>query len=115
MSCWLHQFNSFLLIAPLVFQSVPPQPSHYAYDTINRLTAITNNSGSPVGNITYPLYDNLGNRKEEINEIVPNNDFHYTYTYNERYELTQVQGLSPQGTVPQFIKIYLDSGVCSIV
>jgi len=62
----------------------------YAYDAINRLTAITNNAESPVGDITYPLYDQLGNRKEEVNNIVPDNSFHYTYGYDEIYELTQV-------------------------
>jgi len=60
----------------------------YSYDDINRLASI--NHGS-LGSIQYPLYDKLGNRKHEINQITQNNFFDYTYDYDEIYELTGVR------------------------
>ena len=57
--------------------------------------------------ITYPLYDNVGNRREEVNDIVPTEPFHYTYAYNERYELTDV---SDQVPASQFNYLYDGTG-----
>ncbi len=63
----------------------------YTYDTLNRLTSITSSLSESLGDILYPLYDKLGNRKEEINSLIPDHNFHFTYNYNERYELENVQ------------------------
>jgi len=63
----------------------------YTYDTLNRLASITSSLPESLGDILYPLYDKLGNRKEENNQLVPDHNFHFTYGYNERYELTQTQ------------------------
>jgi len=63
----------------------------YTYDTLNRITSITSSNPEALGDILYLLYDKLGNRKEENNQLVPDHNFHFTYGYNERYELTQTQ------------------------
>ncbi len=67
----------------------------YTYDTLNRLTSITSSSPEALGAILYPDYDKLGNRKEENNQLVPDHNFHFTYNYNERYELTEVLDPGP--------------------
>ncbi len=65
----------------------------YSYDTLNRITQI-NHEG--IGTIQYPLYDKLGNRKEEINNSTPNHNFHFNYNYNTRYELETTLDQSQQ-------------------
>jgi len=67
----------------------------YTYDTLNRITSITSSLPESLGDILYPLYDKLGNRKEENNQLVPDHNFHFTYGYNNRYELTDVSDQLP--------------------
>ena len=59
----------------------------YAYDDINRLTSLVNkiNGGANISSFSYPLYDDVGNRKEMA---TPGGT--HSYTYDKTYQLKTV-------------------------
>ncbi len=66
----------------------------YQYDIANQLTSITNTlvNGTPVSQYAYPLYDQVGNRKQLDRTLGTNPAETTNYAYNDIYELTGTTG-----------------------
>ena len=75
----------------------------YAYDQLNRLTAIKDQAGA---NITSYTYDALSRRTQQ--DLA--NNIQTTYEYDDINRLTKLKGLSPTGTFPEFSYTYDNVG-----
>ncbi len=76
-------------------QQITPTPTHadYQYDLANQLIDITNKAvgGGLISRYSYPIYDQVGNRKQMQTQGVPGTQT-INYAYNNIYELTSVSG-----------------------
>ncbi|HCI45356.1 MAG TPA: hypothetical protein DE315_07510 [Candidatus Omnitrophica bacterium] len=66
----------------------------YSYDIANQLASVTNtlSDGTPISQYSYPIYDNVGNRKQLDRTLGTNPTETINYAYNAIYELTNVTG-----------------------